>query len=143
MTEDRIIYRRLQKIRENLGLLRSAAKEPFDKFVSDDMLHSATEYALQVSIQAVVDICAYLVKMAQVKMPDEYRDLAAMASRLGVFPKEFAENVVGMIGMRNVLVHMYLDVDLSKVYHILQDHLDDFNEFAKYVDAYLEKEGIA
>jgi uncharacterized protein YutE (UPF0331/DUF86 family) len=143
MTKDRIVYRRLQKIRENLDLLRSAAEAPVEKFVSDALLYSATEHAVQVSIQAVIDICAYLVKRAQAHMPEEYRDLPLLASRLGVFPEEFAKRLVGMVGMRNVLVHMYLDVDLTLVHRMLQENLDDFNEFARYVDAYLEREGIA
>jgi len=143
MTKNRIVYRRLDKIREKLALLRSVAEAPFDKFMSDALLHSAAEHALQVSIQDVIDICAYLVKKAQLRMPEEYRDLPVIASRLGVFPEELATKVASMIGMRNVLVHMYLDVDLSLVHRMLQDNLDDFNQFAGYVDAYLEKEEIA
>lgn len=44
-----------------------------------------------------------------------------------------------MAGFRNILVHHYLDVDIEKVYSVLQDELDHFLEFVKYVEKYLSK----
>jgi uncharacterized protein YutE (UPF0331/DUF86 family) len=42
-----------------------------------------------------------------------------------------------MAKFRNVLVHLYLEVDLRKVYHYIQSDLDDFVLFAKYVSDYI------
>lgn len=143
MINDRIIYRRLDKIQENVQLLRSLEGKSFDEFVSNSFYVSGSEHALQISIQAIIDICACLVREAQVHMPEEYGELPRILSELGVFPKEFAERLGSMIGMRNVLVHLYLQVDVSLVYEVIQKNLDDFDQFAKYVVAYLEKEGVA
>ena len=46
---------------------------------------------------------------------------------------------------RNILVHMYAEVDVEMVYEILQNNLGDFDEFAKYIARYfheIEKEEI-
>jgi uncharacterized protein YutE (UPF0331/DUF86 family) len=43
-----------------------------------------------------------------------------------------------MAGMRNLLVHQYIDV--SKVCGVLQRHLDNFDRFARFIKAYLERE---
>jgi uncharacterized protein YutE (UPF0331/DUF86 family) len=43
-----------------------------------------------------------------------------------------------MAKFRNVLVHLYLEVDLRRVYRYLQENLDDFEAFARYVGEWLE-----
>ena len=42
-------------------------------------------------------------------------------------------------GFRNVLVHGYLQVDLSVVEEILKTKLDELEEFARRVEAYLAR----
>ena len=46
-------------------------------------------------------------------------------------------SIVGMAKFRNVLVHLYLEVDLQKVYYYLQNDLEDFERYMRYVSEYL------
>ena len=39
---------------------------------------------------------------------------------------EFAKSIRGMEGLRNILVHEYVDLDLKKIYEISQNRLGDF-----------------
>jgi len=43
-----------------------------------------------------------------------------------------------MAKFRNVLVHLYLEVDRQRVYQYLQENLDDFETFARYVGEWLK-----
>jgi uncharacterized protein YutE (UPF0331/DUF86 family) len=43
-----------------------------------------------------------------------------------------------MAKFRDVLVHLYLEVDLELVYRYLQENLDDFRTFARYVSEWLQ-----
>ena len=142
MMDVRIIYRRFEKIKANMGMLREAAQASYVQFTGDPVLYYATERALQVCIQAIIDICAYLVKESQTRMPEEYRDLAAIMVKMGVIPADMEPRLVSMIGMRNILVHQYLEIDLSIVHRSLQSDLEDFDRFARYVEDYLEREGV-
>ena len=143
MINRRVVLRRLGKIKENLKVLRRISQLPFESFSADIEKRYVAERALEISIQALIDVCAHLVKQAQVSIPDENHDFPLILGRLGVFPQDLAERLAGMIGMRNVLVHEYLDIDLSLVYQALKENLGDFDEFARYIVEYLEKEGIA
>ena len=42
-------------------------------------------------------------------------------------------------GFRNVLVHDDINVDLAAVARILDENLDDFEEFARLVERHLEE----
>ncbi len=56
-----------------------------------------------------------------------------------VIPVDFANRFSKAAGFRNILVHMYEEVDAGKLHDYLQNNLEDFNEFARYVASYLEK----
>ena len=43
-----------------------------------------------------------------------------------------------MASFRNVLVHMYVDVDPDRLFEYLHGDLDDFNTFPRCIGQYLE-----
>ena len=46
---------------------------------------------------------------------------------------ELAEQMGGWAGLRNVLVHLYLDVDTEQLYKALTNELSQLEAFAKAV----------
>jgi uncharacterized protein YutE (UPF0331/DUF86 family) len=69
----------------------------------------------------------------------DYASAVDILGDLGVLPTEFARRFRGVAGFRNVLVHGYLGVDLARVHELLNSGLDDFVEFARHVERYLER----
>jgi uncharacterized protein YutE (UPF0331/DUF86 family) len=55
-----------------------------------------------------------------------------------VIPSEFAEEFVTMIRFRNILVHDYVGLDVSRVYSFLQGRLGDFELFIGYITKFLK-----
>jgi len=41
-----------------------------------------------------------------------------------------------MTGLRNILIHEYLKIDLDKLFDYLKDRLEDFVLFIKYIREY-------
>ncbi len=52
----------------------------------------------------------------------------------------FADGFAGIYGLRNILVHDYLEIDYCKLVKNLNTRLGDFERFAKEVAAFLQKE---
>lgn len=46
--------------------------------------------------------------------------------------EDLANKLIGMVGLRNILVHEYINVDITKLYGLL-DNVNDFKEFADKV----------
>jgi len=44
-----------------------------------------------------------------------------------------------MVGFRNILVHDYLEIETAQVYDILQKRLPDFDDYARAIVEFLEK----
>lgn len=95
------------------------------------------ERGLQLCTQNALEVATHLAASAGRDVPD-YATAIDQLSDLGVLPAQFAARFRPVAGFRNVLVHGYLDVDLTIVYRLLNDRLDDFVEFARLVSHYLD-----
>jgi len=47
------------------------------------------------------------------------------------------KRIKAMAGLRNILIHEYLRVDVPKLYGYLRNRLGDFTEFMSYTQKYL------
>ena len=97
----------------------------------------AIEHGLQLSIQCVIDVSHYLVAGLALGVPATSQEAITILRDAGVFPPAFAHLLVQMVRFRNILVHVYTQVDVARVYDNLQHHLDDFGQFAQYVLQFL------
>jgi len=44
-----------------------------------------------------------------------------------------ADKISPLAGLRNILVHDYLDIDLEKIHSLLTNNLSDFTQFAREI----------
>lgn len=131
------IESRLERLREQLTELdeiREGGREAFD---ADPRLRLATERALQLSIQACIDIAGHLVAELELTVPPDYRGLFPELATTGL-DQRLAARLGDAAGLRNILVHDYLDLDENAIWVAL-DHLDDLREFAAFVVAKLDQ----
>lgn len=124
-------------IADCVNALKELCPLTYDEFAREHVLVGSAERDFQVAIQAALDIGAHLLADLSAQVPSDYRDIFPKMAEVGILPSDFAQKLVGMAKFRNVLVHIYLEVDLKKVYHYLQHDLDDLELFARYVSDYL------
>ncbi len=97
---------------------------------------AAAERHLQVALQTAIDIAVHILAEDTARPPDEYGAAFLALGDLGVFDAELAARLRMAAGMRNVLVHDYLEVDSSLVWQAIEN-LGDLDAFAAAVDRYL------
>jgi uncharacterized protein YutE (UPF0331/DUF86 family) len=95
------------------------------------------ERYLQLAIQAVLDICNHIVADDRLGMVEEYRDAVRLLGESGYLDPDLAKRLMPMAGLRNILVHDYLDVDREKLHTLLQNCLEDFEQFAVQIGRHL------
>lgn len=113
---------------EELERIRAEGREVYD---TDLKTRLAADHAIQVSVQACLDVGAHLVAEFGLHAPDDYRGVFDSLRPAGLDPG-LADRLEDAAGMRNVLVHGYLDVDRSIVWEALE-RLDDLRQFAAFV----------
>ena len=134
----RVVRRRLIALRRAVSVLRRHAGCTPQELNSDIERRWAIEHGLQVSAQAALDVATHLGS-ALGHDPGTYGSSIDCLVEANILPPSFGERFRRIAGFRNVLVHGYLDVDLDLVAEILSDRLDDFEDFVRHVERWLDE----
>ena len=105
-------------------------------------LRWTVEHGLQLCARNAIDIATHLTTTAGLDAPD-YASAIDRLTGMKVLPAEFGAGFRQVAGLRNVLVHDYIDVDLEVVARVLDENLDDFEEFARRVERHLDESAAA
>jgi uncharacterized protein YutE (UPF0331/DUF86 family) len=119
---------RLAEMVEELERIRAEGRSAYD---GDLKTRLAADHAVQVSVQVCLDVGAHLVAELGLHAPDDYRGIFDSLRPAGLDP-ELADRLEDAAGMRNVLVHGYLEIDRQIVWEALE-RLDDLRRFAGFV----------
>jgi uncharacterized protein YutE (UPF0331/DUF86 family) len=65
------------------------------------------------------------------------REAVLILGQHNIFPMALDEKLALAAEFRNVLVHIYTDIDSEKLYSHLQNDIDDLELFAEYIAKYL------
>ncbi len=124
------------KVIEDSRVTREALDEEENLVFTD-----ATKHRMQIAVEMVINIAEHLVSGLNLGMPEFARDLFPLLARENIIAEDLAEKLGKAVGLRNVLVHMYLDVDLDILANSATVGLNDLREFVKATNEFLEKQG--
>lgn len=96
-------------------------------------------YAVQAAAQACLDLANHVIASEGWQPASDFRDSFTRLEQHEVVDSELANRMRALAGQRNLLVHLYGEVDDALVYASLQDGLDDLDRFARAVAALLEE----
>jgi uncharacterized protein YutE (UPF0331/DUF86 family) len=104
---------------------------------ADRVLRAAVERWLQLAIEACIDIASHVVAAEGWPPPATARDAFRVLASHGRLPAELAERLGAAAGLRNLLVHDYVSVDLDQLARIVRDDLADLRHFAGLAASWL------
>ena len=139
MLDRQVIEAHLQNMEEalaNLGRYRNLSLEEVKKDLS---LVWIVEKGLQILIQNLLDIGAHVLASEIKNDWNDYGEVILKLGHHGILPMDFSERIQGMAGLRNILIHEYLRVDVPRLYDYLKNRIGDFTDFMSYIQEYLEK----
>lgn len=130
-----VLARKLTKLREFLADLRPYAGASLTEVEKD---HYVIERLLQLLVEVATDMLAHELASRGV-VPASYRETIRKGVEEGFLDPELGTRLEKATGLRNVLVHLYDELDLEIVAESIQPALDDFGEVLKIFQDRLEK----
>lgn len=137
MDKNRILSK-LDEIDRYLAELDNIVPETLGEYEESVAAKRASERILHIAIEAVIDVCAMLVKELKLGVPREEEDFFEKLTGK-VITKATAAKLKEMKRFRNVLVHRYVEIDDAKVYGILETRLQDFEEFKNEIVGFIKR----
>jgi uncharacterized protein YutE (UPF0331/DUF86 family) len=122
-----IIEAKLRTIEEKLSEIESWQIVSYQKLEMNSMLRNATERALQVAIDSIIDICEHILALEGISAPDTSANLIKKVIETGIITN--SPEYLEMIRFRNFIVHRYEKIDLEIIYAIVSNKLPVFRNF--------------
>ena len=129
MVDQNIIQARIEKIRESIARLRKFGTMSEDQFCEDDDSSKLAERHLEIAIQAAIDIGHHVIADMDLGLPQDYKDVFRILAKHNIISSHLGKKLESMTGMRNVLVHDYLQLDVHRIYAAIKNDLRDLDEF--------------
>lgn len=134
MVDEAVVRDRLGTLRTNTRRLEGIVEAGRDRFVRDEDLFLKAERCLQLCLQAILDIGTHILAAETLDRPAGYEDVIPALGRAEMLAPGLVERLAGAAGLRNILVHDYLRIDLGLLFDHLTSGLGDFADFAAAVE---------
>lgn len=132
-----IVRDRESRIRGYVRDLRIFAEISETDFLENRERQYAVLHALQLAIEASVEIGTHICAADNLGIPASYAEAFDRLAQARVIDAPLADMMRKMARFRNRIVHLYGQVDLRQVYGLLQHHLGDFDTYLAAVERYL------
>lgn len=118
-----IIQRCLGRIAEEFGDER--------EFRSNFTKQDSVILNLQRACEAAIDMANYKVREHKLGVPQSARDSFDMLHNNGLLDESLASSMKSMVGLRNIAVHNYQQLNMDILVNVLRNHLQDFNRYCR------------
>jgi uncharacterized protein YutE (UPF0331/DUF86 family) len=106
-------------------------------FVADESVQDRVARNAQLLAQACADIALHILASTGEAAPETYGDALVELARTGRIPESLGNTLAAAVGLRNLLVHAYLEIDYGRVFDEL-GWVDDATLFATAIESWLE-----
>jgi len=132
---DREVSRRkVATLRNYLMRLAAFRGFPESEFVANPDVHVLAERYLHLAMECVLDLAAQIVRAEGLSTPSTNAETFDILARAGLLSPELATRLRQWAKFRNVLVHLYLDIDHNVSYRSICHELEDLEAFADLIE---------
>lgn len=122
-----IIEHKLRVIEEKVENIKSWGIDSFQKLHASTLLQDAVERALQVAIEAMIDVTERILALKKVPPQNSAAKNMCKLHELKILSD--ASKYEEMVRFRNFIVHRYEKIDLEVLYNIVSKMLPLFHQF--------------
>jgi uncharacterized protein YutE (UPF0331/DUF86 family) len=137
-----LILERLKALAETISRLKQLQQLSIDELKKDFRNYWSVERGFQIAAEALFDIGNHILAGHFHAAPKDYEEIIQLLGDREVIAPELKDQLKGLGGFRNILVHDYLDVDPTVVFDRLQSGLTDFEEFARQILSWMDKNRV-
>jgi uncharacterized protein YutE (UPF0331/DUF86 family)/predicted nucleotidyltransferase len=133
-----IIMSRVEEIKRNADFIRNEILcKRVEELNYKDTL--ALERAMHRIIEAMLDICRHMVSAYSLGFIESYGEYPEKLAKANKMPRDLAGKVAKLAGLRNILVHRYMEIKSEALYkaakETVEEIVSEFMEWVKNIEA--------
>lgn len=144
MINKKLIQEKIRLIQRDLLHLEDYKNLTFEEVAKDYAVHKVVERIIEIVVNEAIDINQHLiVELGKGKLPFDYKESFLLLADLKVLPLNFVQKVANSVGLRNILVHQYRQIDEKKFYASIKKCLVEYTQYCGYILKYLDITDLA
>lgn len=133
------VLERLKKLEAVLAKLKEKAEFELEEYLRNTDLQWIIERGLEVASSTILDLGNHILAGVFQTPAEEYEQILEKLHEKHVLSRELYEELRGLGGFRNILVHGYLNLNPEIVYRHYKRALSSFPRFIAEVERWLEE----
>ncbi len=133
------VLERLKKLEEIIARLKEKERITFEDYHKDADIQWIIERGLEIGASTIFDIGNHILSGAYQTSVEEYEQILMKLQEKQVISKGLYDELRGLGGFRNILVHGYLSLNTELVYGHYKKALDFFPKFIAEIVKWLER----
>ncbi|MCS7193098.1 MAG: DUF86 domain-containing protein [Armatimonadetes bacterium] len=133
------VYSLLDNIREELGYLEEFASMSLGDYINDPRTQRLAERCLQRAAESGISIGNHIISRLRLRAPKDYADVFKILAEAQVLPYELAQQMMDMARFRNLLVHLYWEIDHNKVHESLPQRIEVLKTFSRRIVEWMKE----
>lgn len=139
MIDKQLIDKKLQQVIGYLEELKPIARvTAVDETLQDYFKYHTAERLLQLIVDTIVDINLSLIAEGNFAVPDDFQSTFYTLADHNILPRDFAEQIAPVVGLRNRVVHRYETLNRRTFIELLQKNYRDFERYVTILREYLK-----
>ncbi len=129
----------LRLITEDLQTLRAKVNLGLREYLDSRDQQSIVERRLQTAIESALNIGNHIIARLRLRAPRDYADVFRILREAGILPEDVAQAMADMARFRNLLVHVYWELDQKRVYETLPQRIKTLERFVEAIAKWLKE----
>lgn len=135
----RAVGRKLRRCRELLDQLAAVGTVDRARLTGEPITALAVERILTLLVDLAFSVNSHVAVARLGRAPDSYAESFLLAGDIGLITPALAAALRPSAGLRNVLVHNYMDIDVERVVEAVPRALEQYARYVQQVAAFVQK----
>ena len=131
--EKQFVETKLNEFRSYVQELENLLKLGDDVILKDLDKLRHLERAFQLAVDIMIDINQHFINELKFPVSDDFQSTFYILGDNNILPKEFADHVAPIAGIRNRIVHGYETLNRRQFLKDLRASFDDFKKYIKFI----------
>jgi uncharacterized protein YutE (UPF0331/DUF86 family) len=129
MVDEAVFFAKITDARRHIDRIRNKAPASEEIFLADRDTQDIVLHNLQHAIQDCIDVASHVVADEGLGQPSSLRDVFELLVAHRLLEQSLAASLEQAVGLRNLMIHEYAQLDLPRVYRAATEDIADLEEF--------------
>lgn len=137
--EKEFILSKLNELSEYISEIGDVLTFDDNSILKDGYKMHTAERVFQLAVDTMIDINQHFIRELKLPISDDFQSTFYVLGENSILPKDFANKIAPIVGLRNIIVHRYETINKKRFIEELRKNFADFGLYSKLILEFTEK----